>query len=108
MVVRASRRPSVVDNGSRPSVASPRPASVTNDVLTGVDFTVRRGEVITLLGPNGAGKSTTIEILEGFWLRSAGAVSVLGVVLQSWRDHGRWRVRDLLAHLGSYATPVRP
>jgi ABC-2 type transport system ATP-binding protein len=42
------------------------------DVLTGVDFAVRRGEVITLLGPNGAGKSTTIEILEGFRMRSAG------------------------------------
>jgi ABC-2 type transport system ATP-binding protein len=23
-------------------------------------------------------------------------------VLQSWRDHGKWRVRELLAHLGSY------
>jgi ABC-2 type transport system ATP-binding protein len=26
----------------------------------------------------------------------------VGVVLQSWRDHGKWRVRELLAHLGSY------
>jgi ABC-2 type transport system ATP-binding protein len=98
----------------------------SRDVLTGVDLAARRGEVITLLGPNGAGKSTTIEILEGFRMRSAGEVSVLGVdpargderwrarigvVLQSWRDHGRWRVRDLLAHLGGYyppyATPER-
>jgi ABC-2 type transport system ATP-binding protein len=23
-------------------------------------------------------------------------------VLQSWRDHGKWRVRELLKHLGSY------
>jgi ABC-2 type transport system ATP-binding protein len=29
----------------------------------------------------------------------------LGVVLQSWRDHGKWRVRELLAHLGSYYAP---
>jgi ABC-2 type transport system ATP-binding protein len=92
----------------------------SRDVLRGVEFTVRRGEVITLLGPNGAGKSTTIEILEGFRLRSAGEVSVLGVdpakaderwrarigvVLQSWRDHGRWKVRDLLTHLGGYYAP---
>ncbi|MCW5697010.1 MAG: ABC transporter ATP-binding protein [Bauldia sp.] len=92
----------------------------TVEVLRGVSFAARRGEVIALLGPNGAGKTTTIEILEGFRLRSAGAVSVLGVdpangtedwrarlgiVLQSWRDHGRWRVRDLLAHFGEYYAP---
>jgi ABC-2 type transport system ATP-binding protein len=90
------------------------------EVLDGVTFTVRRGEVVTLLGPNGAGKTTTIEILEGFRMRSAGEVTVLGldparggedwrarlgVVLQSWRDHSRWRVRELLRHLGSYYAP---
>jgi ABC-2 type transport system ATP-binding protein len=92
------------------------------DVLYGVSFTARRGEVVALLGPNGAGKTTTIEILEGFRMRSAGAVSVLGadparageawrarvgVVLQSWRDHARWRVRELLRHLGRYYEPYR-
>ncbi|GAA2611776.1 ABC transporter ATP-binding protein [Paractinoplanes durhamensis] len=89
----------------------------TTDVLAGVSFTARRGEVLALLGPNGAGKTTTIEILEGFRMRSAGEVRVLGadpasagehwrarvgVVLQSWRDHGKWRVRELLKHLGTY------
>ena len=29
----------------------------------------------------------------------------LGVVLQSWRDHAKWQVRELLAHLGSYYAP---
>jgi ABC-2 type transport system ATP-binding protein len=29
----------------------------------------------------------------------------VGVVLQSWRDHGKWRVRELLAHLGRYYAP---
>src|SRR4051812_16469993 len=89
------------------------------DVLQDVTFQARQGEVVCLLGPNGAGKTTTIEILEGFRLRSAGQVQVLGtdparggedwrarlgIVLQSWRDHGKWRVRELLAHLGSYYT----
>ena len=92
----------------------------TTDVLNGVSFTARPGEVVALLGPNGAGKTTTIEILEGFRMRSAGEVSVLGVdpahgdenwrarlgvVLQSWRDHGPWRVRELLGHLGDYYVP---
>ena len=90
------------------------------DVLNGVSFTACRGEVLALLGPNGAGKTTTIEILEGFRMRSAGEVSVLGadpangdeawrattgVVLQSWRDHAKWHVRELLAHLGRYYAP---
>jgi len=89
----------------------------TTDVLHGIDFEIRTGEVVALLGPNGAGKTTTIEILEGFRARSAGHVSVLGadpehggeqwrarlgVVLQSWRDHAKWRVRELLQHLGAY------
>jgi len=90
------------------------------EVLRGVTFSVRRGEVVALLGPNGVGKSTTIEILEGFRVRSAGAVAVLGadparadrrwraevgVVLQSWADHGKWRVRELIDHLGAYYSP---
>lgn len=97
-----------------------------NPVLTGVNFAARRGEVLVLLGPNGAGKTTTIEILEGFRKRSAGEVKVLGsdpehgdehwrarlgVVLQSWRDHSKWQVKQLLEHFGAYyepyATPER-
>ena len=89
-------------------------------VLDGVDFTMYRGEVLVLLGPNGAGKTTTIEILEGFRGRSAGSVSILaadpafgdetwrarvGIVLQSWRDHSGWQVRELLHHLGGYFAP---
>jgi ABC-2 type transport system ATP-binding protein len=38
----------------------------STEVLRGVDFDVRYGEVFCLLGPNGAGKTTTLEILEGF------------------------------------------
>jgi ABC-2 type transport system ATP-binding protein len=91
-----------------------------HDVLTGVDFDIKAGEVLCLLGPNGAGKTTTIEILEGFRIRSAGEVSVLGedparageswrartgVVLQSWRDHPRWTPRRLLTLLGAYYAP---
>ena len=92
----------------------------TKDVLDGVSFSAQRGEVLALLGPNGAGKTTTIEILEGFRARSAGDVSVLGtdpargneawrarlgVVLQSWRDHKFWRVRELLAYQARFYAP---
>jgi ABC-2 type transport system ATP-binding protein len=87
------------------------------EVLSGVEFSAAPGEVVVLLGPNGAGKTTTIEILEGFRMRSGGRARVLGVdpadgdeawrarlgvVLQSWRDHSKWRVHELLEHLGRY------
>ncbi|MEV1205660.1 ATP-binding cassette domain-containing protein, partial [Microbispora rosea] len=86
-------------------------------VLNGVDLDLRRGEVFTLLGPNGAGKTTLVEILEGFRTGWSGEVEVLGenparagdawrarlgVVVQSWRDHPRWRVRDLVAHVAAH------
>jgi len=51
----------------------------SRQVLRGVDFEVRPGEVFCLLGPNGAGKTTTVEILEGFRQRTGGDVRVLGV-----------------------------
>jgi ABC-2 type transport system ATP-binding protein len=47
--------------------------------VRGIDFEVRRGEVLALLGPNGAGKTTTVEVLEGYRKRDGGQVSVLGV-----------------------------
>ena len=47
--------------------------------VRGIDFEVRRGEVLALLGPNGAGKTTCVEILEGYRKRDGGQVSVLGV-----------------------------
>lgn len=87
------------------------------DVLHGIDLEIHRGEIFALLGPNGAGKTTTVEILEGFRQRSAGQVRVLGMdpargddawrgriglVLQSWRDHRRWRVAELLTHFATY------
>src|SRR5699024_9917857 len=90
-------------------------------VLDSVSFDVGRGEVVALLGPNGAGKSTTIETLEGLRRPSSGTVRVLGrdpqnaddawrarlgVVLQTWNDHGKWTVRSLLDHLSNLYAAV--
>lgn len=89
-------------------------------VLDGLNLTVHADEVVAMLGPNGAGKSTTVEILEGFRTASGGEVSVLGVdpargddgwrsqigvVLQNSTDHGKWRPRQLLAHIADYYRP---
>jgi branched-chain amino acid transport system ATP-binding protein len=45
-----------------------------SQVLHGVDFAVRRGEVVTLLGRNGAGKSTTLKSVMGIVETRRGSV----------------------------------
>jgi ABC-2 type transport system ATP-binding protein len=68
-----------------------RKAYGPREILRGVSFEVRRGELFALLGPNGAGKTTTVEILEGYRRVDHGSVRVLG--LDPVRDGGRLRPR---------------
>jgi len=46
--------------------------------VSGLDLTIRRGEVYGFLGPNGAGKTTTLRMLLGLIRPSSGAATVLG------------------------------
>ncbi len=48
------------------------------EVLHGIDFAVKTGEVLALLGPNGAGKSTTLKVASGQLEPTAGCFHVLG------------------------------
>lgn len=47
-------------------------------VVSGIDLTIRRGEVIAVLGPNGSGKSTLVKGLLGLTELQAGTARVLG------------------------------
>lgn len=48
------------------------------EVLHGISFEIRCGEVTGLLGPNGAGKSTTLKILTGILQVQSGRVAIDG------------------------------
>src|SRR5687767_11619940 len=51
--------------------------------LSGVDFTVRAGEIHALMGENGAGKSTLIKVLTGVYRRDAGEIRLKGESIDS-------------------------
>lgn len=46
--------------------------------LSGVNFSVSKGEVVGFLGPNGAGKTTTMKILTGYLMPDDGKAEVAG------------------------------
>ena len=49
------------------------------DVLDGVSFTAREGQVTALVGASGSGKSTAVKLASRFWDVSSGAVFVGGI-----------------------------
>jgi branched-chain amino acid transport system ATP-binding protein len=46
--------------------------------LRGINFEVKKGEIVTLLGANGAGKSTTLKTISSLVPASAGSVNFMG------------------------------
>ncbi len=57
-----------------------------HEVLKGISFDVKKGEVFALLGVNGAGKTTTLECVEGLRKYDTGSILVngkTGIQLQS-------------------------
>jgi polar amino acid transport system permease protein len=48
----------------------------TQEVLQGVDLTVRRGEVVAIMGPSGAGKSTLLRLINHIDSPDSGVITV--------------------------------
>lgn len=47
--------------------------------VRGMDFEVRKGEILGFLGPNGSGKTTTVRLLNGVLFPDSGAVQIKGL-----------------------------
>lgn len=50
----------------------------TFPIVSGIDFSVRGGEILTLIGPNGSGKSTLLKTLAGNITKLGGNIQFLG------------------------------
>jgi lipoprotein-releasing system ATP-binding protein len=64
------------------------------EVLTGVDLSVRRGEVVAVVGASGAGKSTLLHLLGALDRPTAGDVQLDGVSYSALADQTRDQLRN--------------
>jgi len=55
--------------------------------LSGVSFSIRRGEIYGLIGPNGAGKTTLFNLLTGIYRPDAGSFEFDGAPLAGLAPH---------------------
>ena len=60
------------------------PNAPDQEVLRGVNLTVKAGEVVALVGPSGAGKSTLANLVPRFYDPTAGAVLLDGVDIRDY------------------------
>ncbi|HNV85532.1 MAG TPA: ABC transporter ATP-binding protein, partial [Candidatus Omnitrophota bacterium] len=64
------------------------------EILKGIDFTVRSGEVVAIVGPSGAGKTTLVNLIPRFYDPQKGFVAVNG------RDIREFSVKSLRDQIG--------
>ena len=87
-----------------------------NNVVDGVSFEVKKGEIFGILGPNGAGKTTTLEMLEALRSIDGGVATIdgidvtkkpkdikniIGIQLQSTAFYDKLTLREQLKMFGS-------
>lgn len=68
------------------------------EVLKGMNFSVRKGEICVLLGPSGSGKSTLLNIIGGIDQADSGYISIHGDKLEELEEKKLTRYRR--KHLG--------
>jgi subfamily B ATP-binding cassette protein MsbA len=64
-----------------------------HDVLTGINFTVKKGQTVALVGPSGGGKSTTSDLIPRFYDVMDGEVLVDG---KNIKDYNLQSLRNVM------------
>ena len=56
------------------------------EIIKGISFSVKEGEIFGFLGPNGAGKTTTIRMMVGLIATTKGTISIMGHEISKERE----------------------
>ena len=77
-----------------------------HDVLKGVSFKARPGEVIAIVGPSGAGKTTIINLIQRFYTPASGLIAIDGndirdLTVESVRKNIAYVSQDAFLFAGS-------
>lgn len=80
-------------------------------ILKGVDFSIKKGDVLAVIGPSGSGKSTLVRHLVGAVPPASGAVRLDGTELQHWDpeqlgQHVGYLPQDVKLFRGSVAENI--
>ena len=60
------------------------------EIIKGISFNIKSGEIFGFLGPNGAGKTTTIRMLVGLINPTSGEIKICGHDLKIHRPAARY------------------
>ncbi len=63
-------------------------------VLKGIDFEVKQGEIVSIVGASGAGKTTLLQIVGTLMRKDAGKVWISGADIDKMKDKQRARFRN--------------
>jgi ABC-2 type transport system ATP-binding protein len=74
------------------------------EVVKGISFDIKRGEVFGLLGPNGAGKTTTISMITALIQPDDGEINVGGIMLSAQPDMVKRKLGLVPQELALYPT----
>ncbi len=76
-----------------------------NQVLSGVELTIKSGGIYAILGPNGSGKTTLIKSILGMVIPNRGTINVLDTNIKNG-----WRYRkeiDYLPQIANFPSNIR-
>ncbi|MCT4630538.1 ABC transporter ATP-binding protein [Winogradskyella sp.] len=76
-----------------------------NNVLNGINLSIKEGGIFAVLGPNGSGKTTIIKTILGMVIPDSGSIKVLGTDIKSSSDY-RHKI-DYLPQIANFPSNLK-